>query len=76
MQSKGFKSTIKPLGGKGAPPIELNTGDEELAPFIDPLLQQNSVSIANLVDDAGKRAQFDFVVRTAGMKVWGLANSD
>ena len=37
-QSKGFKTTIKPLAGKGAAAIELNSGDEEFAKYIDPLL--------------------------------------
>ena len=55
MQSKGFKTTIKPLAGKSASPIEFNPGDDELAPYIDPLLKQHNVSIANLVDDAGNR---------------------
>jgi predicted ATP-grasp superfamily ATP-dependent carboligase len=42
-QSKGFKTTIKPLGGKGAVAIELNAGDDEFAKYIDPLLNHAGV---------------------------------
>jgi len=42
-QSKGFKSTIKPMGGKGAVEIELNSGDEEFAKYLDPLLNHAGV---------------------------------
>jgi len=43
LQSKGFKSTIKPLTGKKPQSLDLNDGDAELSPFLDPLLNHSGV---------------------------------
>lgn len=75
-QSKGFKTTIKPLGGTGAAAIELNAGDEEFAKYIDPLLNHAGTTGQNFVDDPVKRANLEFVVQTAGAKLWAALNSD